>query len=113
MDNDFASNLLADMGTSVQPATGTRRSRLCSKCEKMNFFVPRFRIEDTWQELESNRSTCDFCRMRWNISKHLNQTDYPSVSFERTDSVLRMNDDILPVLSICKSQGKHNLVNRR
>ncbi|KIN05179.1 hypothetical protein OIDMADRAFT_116151 [Oidiodendron maius Zn] len=110
VDNDFASSLLADMGTSVQPATGTRCSRLCSKCERMNFFVPRFRIEDTWQELESNRSTCDFCRMRWNISKHLNQTDYPSVSFERTDSVLRMNDDILPVLSICKSQGKHNLI---
>lgn len=94
------------MGASVIPPDDPGSARLCGKCEKMGFWAPMFRIEDTWSELESSLSTCDFCKMRWDVSKQLNRKDYTSVSFERVESMLTMNDNNSPVLSICRSPGK-------
>lgn len=106
MDNDFALRFLKDTEASVVPPGSPGSSRLCGKCEEMDFWIPNFRIEDQWSDLESGSIICEFCRMRWNISKHLNRKDYPSVSFERVESVLKMNDDHTPVLSIFRSSGK-------
>ncbi|KAE8447646.1 hypothetical protein EG329_010617 [Mollisiaceae sp. DMI_Dod_QoI] len=103
VDNDFASRLLKDMGTSVAPTDGLGSTRLCGKCEKMNFWDQNFGIEDTWSYLERNLDTCDFCQMRWGVSKHLDRKEYPSVSFERVESTLRMKKNKSPVFSICGS----------
>jgi len=94
------------MEVSVIPTNASQASRLCGKCEKMDFWATRFSIVDTWPELESSRTTCDFCKMRWEVSKNLNRKDYTLVSFERVDSMLRMNDGNSPILSVCRSPGK-------
>lgn len=99
VDNEFASRLLEDIGATVIPSDDAGSTRLCGKCESMNFRAPMFRIEETWSEFESNLGTCDFCKMRWDVSKHLNRRGYASVSFARVDSMSRMNDSYSPVLA--------------
>jgi hypothetical protein len=72
----------------------------------MKFWTSGFRFVDTWKELQSSVPLCDFCKLRWDASKHLDRTVYKSVSYERVDSTLRMNENHLPVFSIVRSLGK-------
>lgn len=106
VDNEFANRLLEVIRAEGITPANTDSTRLCGKCKNMDFWVTRFRTEDTWLELESNLGTCDFCEMRWDASKHLNRGDCPFLSFERVESVLRMNESHVPVLSICRSRGE-------
>ena len=106
VDNAFADPLIKDTGSDSAPPNGTASSKLCKKCERFEFWAPVFRIVDKWPELESSKDKCDFCKMRWDTAKHLDQNDHSFVSFERVESTLRLNDKNTPALSICKSPGK-------
>jgi len=97
------------MEASVIQPNAHSSSQLCGKCETMDFWASKFRIEDTWSELSSSLNVCDFCKLRWDVSKHLDRTDYTSVSFEIVDSMLKMSHTNSPVLSICRSPGKQNV----
>ncbi|KAK0612096.1 heterokaryon incompatibility protein-domain-containing protein [Immersiella caudata] len=62
-----------------------------------------FHIVDLLSELEFNRTSCDFCKMRWEACHHLDRSKVPIVRFDRDQSMLRLNEGLLPVLSICRS----------
>lgn len=79
----------------------------------MDFWISRFRIEDSWADLEVSQSSCDFCKMRWDVAKYLSRQDYPSVSFERFGTMIRMNDGTKPVFSICRDPGKLYMFRQR
>jgi hypothetical protein len=79
----------------------------------MDFWLPRFRIDDTLSELEQNSANCDFCKFRWQLCMDLNlnlhRERFSSIQFDRRESMLRMITPIErdpPVLSICRSPGK-------
>jgi hypothetical protein len=77
----------------------------------MEFWLPQFRIEDTFSELEQNLANCDFCRFRWQLCKDLSlyREIFPSILFDRRESMLRMISPMEVydhVLSICRSPGK-------
>ena len=72
----------------------------------MDFWSSRFHIDDKLTDLEVNQVDCDFCRMRWNVSKHLDRRDFVYVSFQRIGSTLRMNDGNVPAFSFFRSRGK-------
>lgn len=88
---------------------GKAASILCGKCEKMNFGNSTLRIHDTWSELESRLDTCDFCKMRWNVSKHLDRKKFTYVSFDKVKSTLKMNEGSIPVFSLCRSPGESKI----
>lgn len=94
-----------------RPYGDTHSSHLCDTCATMNFWSSGFRIEDTWTALEVSQRSCDFCKMRWDVAKALNRATYPSISFERSGSMLKMNDDKKAVFSICRSPGKLQIYN--
>ncbi|PVH79109.1 HET-domain-containing protein, partial [Cadophora sp. DSE1049] len=47
-------------------------------------FDPRFTIKDSWTNLEQNLDTCDFCKLRWEASKHLRSEN---IGFPKLPSV--------------------------
>ncbi|KAG4436079.1 hypothetical protein IFR05_008435 [Cadophora sp. M221] len=104
VDNVFATQFLEDTGTTVEPPNASNSSRLCDKCEKMDFWSTQFRIRDSYSDLEVNSKTCDFCKLRWDVSKHLDPREYPFISFERIDSMFMMNDGNSPVLTIYRTK---------
>jgi hypothetical protein len=107
VDNGFANNLFRDPKTSEASIRGSRAAKLCDKCLKLDFWEPRFRIKDTLSELEDLSRNCDFCKMRWDLSKHLNPEEFPSIQFDRLESMLRINERYPPALTICRSPGMY------
>lgn len=72
-------------------------ARLCMKCQNLDFFAPKFQIEDTLEVLKKEASFCDFCRMRWHLEKDCFSNNVPSILFELIDSNLQLNHR--PVIS--------------
>lgn len=60
------------------------------KCVEMDFFAGTIQIIDTLEELRSEASFCDFCRMRWDLGKDSFSHEVRSVLFEVTDSALQL-----------------------
>lgn len=108
IDNDFATRLLADAETTITPSGDSASSRLCGKCEKLELGNSTLLIYDTWSELETRLAICDFCKMRWDVSKHLDREKFTHVSFDKVKSTLRMNEGNIPVFSLCRSPGEWN-----
>jgi hypothetical protein len=72
----------------------------------MKPWATAFRIEDEWSDLERNSTTCGFCSLRWDLSKHVDRKKFPErVTFERVKSKLRISDSNSPALSIFQSAG--------
>lgn len=106
VDNTFASKVVNNIGTSLLHPEDTGSSKLCAKCQQLEFWAPHFSIVDNWIELEANLRDCDFCRWRWELCRHLNREAVPVVRFDRDQSMLRLNEEYPPVLSLRRSPGK-------
>ncbi|KAK9419821.1 putative HET-domain-containing protein [Seiridium unicorne] len=79
-------------------------SRLCGKCQNMDFFDPEFRrIEDSCSALERDSVSCEFCRMRWNHYKDSRaEGDWVRFNLKDNESTLSLYENYPPVLSICR-----------
>jgi hypothetical protein len=109
VDNSFANSLFSDQQISETPFQSSNVAQLCGKCQKMDFWEPRFRIKDTLSELAAQSGSCDFCKMRWDFCRKLNREELSSIQFDRLESMLRMNERYPPALSICRSPGMNIL----
>ncbi|KAI0458012.1 hypothetical protein F5B21DRAFT_462574 [Xylaria acuta] len=105
VDNGFATQFFDELKEASQllpfpePAES---NQLCKACLKLDFWAPNFCITDSLSELKKRAETCHFCKMRWDVSSHLERKTR-EVRFDRTGSVVKMNESDPPVFSICRS----------
>lgn len=64
-------------------------AKLCIKCGNMDF-AEMSQIVDILEELRSEASSCDFCKMRWDLGKHSFSDKGQSILFEVADSNLQL-----------------------
>ncbi|KAK0713433.1 heterokaryon incompatibility protein-domain-containing protein [Lasiosphaeria miniovina] len=81
----------------------TLAARLCDRCQGFDVCKPFFNIIDTLPDLKSSQSSCDFCKMRWEVCHSPNGEPVQSIRFDREQSTLKLNESLLPVISICRS----------
>ncbi|KAI1079560.1 hypothetical protein F5B20DRAFT_581016 [Whalleya microplaca] len=103
-DNDFANDTISKISTSGHLSWTPKIATLCIKCQKLEFWVPLFTMKDTLPELQEQSKSCDFCKMRWDLSKHIDPKEASVVYFDRVGSNLRMNEGYPPVLTISRSR---------
>ncbi|KAH8788006.1 hypothetical protein F5883DRAFT_531251 [Diaporthe sp. PMI_573] len=103
VDNDFAKKIVSETGMEGFPPKVASSTHLCANCLKLQFWTPRFSIIDSWERLEKSRHGCDFCKMRWEISSHLDHDIFPALRFDREKSMINLNGSYPPVLSIRRS----------
>ncbi|KAJ3547792.1 hypothetical protein NM208_g1319 [Fusarium decemcellulare] len=100
LDNNFASKVLeASPGISTTPSAD-----LCAKCQGLDLWATELHINDRLSDLEERQTHCQFCRMRWEVSKHLPSKSIP-ISFDRVGSIIKLNESDPPVFSIRCSPG--------
>ncbi|KAK0662972.1 HET-domain-containing protein [Cercophora samala] len=104
VDNRFAAQLVADLASrslySLAPQTST--ARLCQTCATYNLFEPQFHIIDKLADLDIRRGSCDFCKLRWEACHSL-RGQATTARFDRDQSMLKLNENATPILSICRS----------
>ena len=112
VDNKFAGVIADNISTEELFPQITEPTKRCNRCRTMNLLEPRFTIKDSWTDLERSLDTCDFCKLRWEVSKHLRVEDVETVIFTREESMLKANEGRIPVMSLCRGPGtsEHNLV---
>ncbi|KAK0648663.1 hypothetical protein B0T16DRAFT_456125 [Cercophora newfieldiana] len=103
VDNKFASQLMAKLSSNDLFPPPSQSLKLCEKCRMLDLCQPMFHIVDFLSELKSSRASCDFCKMRWEVCHHLDRDRVKVVRFDRDQSMLRLNEGLTPVLSICRS----------
>jgi hypothetical protein len=106
VDNVFATKLVESIRPEALLPDPHPPTRLCGKCQNLDFLELQFVIEDTWSELEGSLGTCEFCKLRWELCKHLDRKQSPPLKFVRDQSMLKLNEAYPPVLSICRSPSK-------
>lgn len=106
VDNDFATSILNNIIASAPKAKTASRDKRCAKCQELEFSTPHFGIVDRWEDLEDRLHACDFCRMRWEICSNLDREEFPSIRFERDQTMLKLSGRYPPVLSIRRSPGE-------
>jgi serine/threonine protein kinase len=102
IDNAFVNRMIQNVEQPCFFAPEKEPSQLCKDCKKLDLLNPSFHIHDAWSDLESRKQTCKFCELRWDVAKNLDRTDYTSVSFEKVESTLTMNEGNVPVFSLCQ-----------
>ncbi|KAH7630903.1 heterokaryon incompatibility protein-domain-containing protein [Sordaria sp. MPI-SDFR-AT-0083] len=81
----------------------SNRARLCTRCRKLDFFVPDFLVEDTWADLKETHNVCDFCALRWQVCIEQNLKNTQKITFVAINSMLHLNEHADPVMSICRA----------
>ncbi|KAE9363831.1 HET-domain-containing protein [Stipitochalara longipes BDJ] len=102
VDNKFASELVKTIGVGLFPKDAAS-TRLCDDCKKFDFFEPQFHIKDTWAKLEEKTKICSFCKMRLEVAQHFLANNVSTIRFDRDQSMLKLNESQIPVMSICRS----------
>jgi hypothetical protein len=106
VDNKFATELVKAVGIDGLFPQSASSTSLCGRCQQFDFCEPGFNIEDTWADLETSLKTCNFCKMRWEVSQHLREQGISSIRFDRDQSMLKLNEGKIPVISICRSPSE-------
>lgn len=99
--------MLAALGTEATDVFFPKKEpeRLCGTCSSFDVWEPRFHVDDRLEDLEASRNSCDFCRLRWEACRSLGKQGSKAVRFHREQSMLHLNESLLPVLSLCRSPG--------
>ncbi|KAJ4406778.1 hypothetical protein N0V85_004469 [Neurospora sp. IMI 360204] len=107
IDNKFAQELLGSPQTDGLFPKATSEDKLCDKCHKLDLFQPTLKIRDSWKDLEQSQESCRFCALRLKValSRDPNKNGIILFDNERCDSLLRLNEDPIPAISICRSPG--------
>lgn len=103
VDNQFATEYLDGLQSAL-PLIPPGPSQLCDTCARMDFWARDFHIRDQIANLRKDSKICHFCKMRWEVCRHLEGVT-PRVRFDRVESVIKMNESDPPVFSIFKSRG--------
>ncbi|KAK4198543.1 HET-domain-containing protein [Triangularia verruculosa] len=105
VDNKFAQQLVAGLTPSVSEIypVNLGQARLCKTCASHDLCKPQFYITDNLAELEVKRTLCDFCKLRYEACHHINRGQVQTVRFDREQSMLKLNENPIPALSICRS----------
>lgn len=112
VDNEFAEKVVARLDPKSFYPGGVSKvvsiARLCSRCEKLDFWDSLFEIEDQISDLIKRSRSCQFCEVLLRICERFEQSSNAKVfRFERRESSLRLSGlQTLPVLSICCSPGQ-------
>ena len=109
VDNKFAREIVKTISTKELFPKSTEPTKRCNRCQKMNFHESRFTIRDSWTDLERDSETCDFCKLRWEASKHLRTEYATTVTFTREESMLKANEGRIPVMSLCRDPGMSHI----
>lgn len=110
IDNKFAQELLGSPQTDGLFPQTTSRDKLCDKCHMLDLFEPTLKIRDNWENLEQSQDSCRFCSLRLKIALSRDPNKKSGIILfdsERGDSHLRLNEDPVPAISICRSPGMH------
>lgn len=108
-NNDFADTVLRETRlfegittSSVSVAT------VCDTCSRIDFCAPLLQIRDRLVDLETKSRSCAICKLRWNSYKQRfpNSENESSITFDKIGSHLRLNNEVLPVLTILRQPGK-------
>jgi serine/threonine protein kinase len=105
VDNKFAAEIVNAIGVGLFPKY-TAPIRRCDDCQKLDFFEPQFHVVDTWEALEKKLKICDFCQMRLEIAQKFLTRNVSTIRFDRDQSMLKLNEGQIPVMSICRSPGE-------
>ncbi|KAL2073331.1 hypothetical protein VTL71DRAFT_10655 [Oculimacula yallundae] len=103
IENVFAAEVVRSIDTKELFPSIKQSPERCKSCRSMNLSEPRFTIKETWESLQGKLDICDFCKLRWDVSKHLRTKKMATVIFTRDESMLKLNEGRLPVMSICRS----------
>ncbi|KAI8952463.1 hypothetical protein F4801DRAFT_599888 [Xylaria longipes] len=105
VDNGFATQFFDKLMNASEPLPlpePAESDQLCKACLKLDFWAPNFYMVDSLSNLKERAKTCRFCKMRWDVSSHLERNTH-EVRFDRAGSVIKMNESDPPVFSICRS----------
>ncbi|KAK3502515.1 hypothetical protein B0T13DRAFT_430379 [Neurospora crassa] len=112
VDNSFAHKTISAMDSAGLFPESHAEARLCLKCQELDFFAPKFTIQDTWQDLATNQARCDFCKLRWRACLDRKLDSKSPIRFGRVESMLHLNEHSEPALSICRAPGKSTTEDR-
>ncbi|RTE79094.1 hypothetical protein BHE90_006400 [Fusarium euwallaceae] len=102
-DDKFAVSSLIPAGP-----TDVHDSKLCQRCNDLDFRESQFKIHDQVAQLGRSATDCQFCQLRWEACKHLDGQS-SRVVFERIGPVIKMNESDPPVFSLFKPKESATL----
>ncbi|KAK1777130.1 HET-domain-containing protein [Copromyces sp. CBS 386.78] len=108
IDNKFAQELLGSPQTDGLFPKATFEDKLCDKCHMLDLFEPTLKIRDSWKGLEQSQESCRFCALRLKVALSRDPNKKSHIILfdnERASSLLRLNEDPDPAISICRSPG--------
>ncbi|KAJ0373448.1 hypothetical protein COL26b_008306 [Colletotrichum chrysophilum] len=110
VDNDFANRIMSSIrDKSLQLPLVHPACILCTKCKRLSETIwdPAFSITYTVKHLNSNSvsKACNLCGLLWRVYEKHGMTKLSEVMFERNQSIIKMNGEGAPVLSIYRSPG--------
>lgn len=66
----------------------------------MDLSAEKLDIRDSAGELERSSKACDFCELRWQVSKPVDLHYGIPIYFDKANSHLRLNEGYPPVLTV-------------
>ncbi|KAF2496438.1 HET-domain-containing protein [Lophium mytilinum] len=108
VDNEFATGVFRTWGLHIPHDPHFKApTKLCQRCNVLNFWAGGFDLEDRIADLEARASDCDFCRMLRSICAKHEADHFPKVRFERSQSnLVLVSPKPVIALSILRSYGK-------
>lgn len=91
------------IGNDVLSRFSTKSSKMCRRCENLDFWESLFHIEETITNLKLSADNCQFCGLVLNACRLRESRSYDSVRFVRDGSNIKIDGYNFPVLSIYKS----------
>jgi hypothetical protein len=113
-DNEFASSLFSALkkSDSFHFTEACATSHLCNQCQTIRdrLLLPGFSItyDTTVLAHRSAINECNLCSLLWKTCEQQGHFAYPTVTFERVGSSLRINGSGVPALSIYRSPNLKN-----
>ncbi|KAJ4290397.1 hypothetical protein N0V90_010613 [Kalmusia sp. IMI 367209] len=101
VDNQFAEKVF-DRTDNLGPWP-TVPSKLCARCDALDFMAGGFTFKDQVLELEKRSKDCDLCTLLHSCCSKNNVQENVPLRFERNQSKIMMNHGPMPALSIFRS----------
>lgn len=106
VDTPFAEALCNELGPEAMQPTGNTRTRLCNRCQALDFWISSFTMRDRLSALTQRAKICDFCKLLSIVCKGNQAIRNDRLQVERRQSRLMVTGDPYPVLSIIRSPGR-------
>jgi serine/threonine protein kinase len=105
VDNLFAESVRSSVGPSAMTPTQRTQSKLCNRCQALDFWGASFQLEDTLTALSLRAERCDLCNLINKVCNEKKVIKNDILQIVRKQSSLMLTGDPYPVLSIVRSPG--------